>query len=68
MFHRNNTRVKYWPPQYTNFSFWLSLKTVCSLRIWRIRIREKNEGKLSTTQLIKVHHEKIVDPFFLSDG
>jgi hypothetical protein len=30
-----------------------------------IHITAKNEDKLSTSQLIMVQHEKIVDPFFL---
>jgi hypothetical protein len=49
----------YWPRMnsFPVFFFGYLLKN-CSLRIWRIRMA-KNEGKLSTYQLIRVQHKKI---------
>ncbi len=42
------------------------LKNFCPLCVYGVFIAAKNEGKLSTSQLIMVHHEKIADPFFLN--
>jgi hypothetical protein len=40
--------------QFKNLTFLLSLKKFSFLRIWRISITAKNQGKLSTSHLIMV--------------
>ncbi len=55
----------YWPRTVYNFNCLVMFKKSCSLRIWRMRITAKKKGKLSTSQLIMVQHDKIEDPFFL---
>jgi hypothetical protein len=58
--------VKYWLDEQTVYKFnvLVIFKNIFALRIWRIR-KTKNEGKLSTSQLIMVHNGKIFYPVFL---